>query len=662
MRGYATIAHVLDALPGALNAVTGEHTAQSDAVATSDEPSQGISDLVDRADDHAEQIIRHVDMDHANAHLLDTDISTAELEQEGGVSPPPQLEARCPTAPRLATEPPTPVRRSEVLVDGVFGCAALPCPVTILSARPRHHQFASRRSLLEKVYLWLARKPSIESPSVCRVVFAIALDGDRHGDARVGNADAVAALVGFVCSCKQPRVRIGAIKCLRGTRHTMPHPHALHPMRASERPRIRFVCTRAEIVTHNPTNIICLARADERHARPLLDLLAAALATCDEPVPHYSPPSLTPHADGGLWSELASLLLLLTFLLSNADDGQADYIPRRLLANAVLHESLPHALSHQPSTIGDEPTSLRWRELHALCELSTDLAARGRLKDQRWFRFGAQLTSACLGALTVAVPLLGGGSGGRHHAGAAQMCSWVLQAMGTLARASPSLIQHVDSSGGLRLLCDVAVASAAATPAPPAEQSAPEPWETALWLVGELTAIGTRSGRATSGVRELIALLRGCSAEALAALQPTAPRDVEAWAVYPPDALRRALLDIHANETPGGTISNTRVPPRACAAVLTTIGELLETSRTRARRGLSAIRKQLVDAGALPLVLLQVSDSSATPSSMMCTTPPFPCPSTELDWPSNVADLRWPPILPPASCCANHPTQRREVT
>ena len=74
-----------------------------------------------------------------------------------------------------------------------------------------------------------------------------------------------------------------------------------------------------------------------------------------------------------------------------------------------------------------------------------------------------------------------------------------------------------------------------------------------------------------------------------------------------------ALLEIHANETPGGATSNTRVPPRACAAVLTTIGELLETSRTRARRGLSPIRKQLIDAGALPLVLLPVSDLSAPP-------------------------------------------------
>lgn len=106
-------------------------------------------------------------------------------------------------------------------------------------------------------------------------MFAIVMDGNRRGDGWAGNPDAVAALVGFVCSCSQRRVCAAAVKCLR------------------------------EVLTHNPLNIMCLARPDSQGARPLLDSLITALAQCDDQLPSYAPPSLTPHGDGTFWSELA---------------------------------------------------------------------------------------------------------------------------------------------------------------------------------------------------------------------------------------------------------------------------------------------------------------------------------------------------------------------
>ena len=99
------------------------------------------------------------------------------------------------------------------------------------------------------------------------------------------------------------------------------------------------------------------------------------------------------------------------------------------------------------------------------------------------------------------------------------------------ARGDCDLEQHIDASGGFRTLAELALASAAHCKPPPLPTSGdataaagdfaqrhapPEPWEGALWLLGELTALGTRSGRETSGVKELAGLLRACSADALA--------------------------------------------------------------------------------------------------------------------------------------------------
>ena len=77
-----------------------------------------------------------------------------------------------------------------------------------------------------------------------------------------------------------------------------------------------------------------------------------------------------------------------------------------------------------------------------------------------------------------------------------------------LAVAAPAIIQHIDASGGFRTLAELALASAAhqAPPLPTSgdataaagdfaqRHAPPEPWEGALWLLGELTALGTRVG------------------------------------------------------------------------------------------------------------------------------------------------------------------------
>ena len=110
----------------------------------------------------------------------------------------------------------------------------------------------------------LVHRSVILMDGIFGVMFSIVMDGNRRGDGWAGNPDAVAALVGFVCSCSQRRVCAAAVKCLR------------------------------EVLTHNPLNIMCLARPDSQGARPLLDSLISALAQCDDQLPSYAPPSLTP--------------------------------------------------------------------------------------------------------------------------------------------------------------------------------------------------------------------------------------------------------------------------------------------------------------------------------------------------------------------------------
>ena len=139
----------------------------------------------------------------------------AEEEEEGEEEE--ELEAHRGSPRPAEIRPVQSLHRTEVLVDGVFG-----------------------------------------------VMFAIVLDGNRHGDARVGNLDAVAALVGFACSCRQPRVRLGAVLTLR------------------------------EVLAHNPTNVTAIARADDLGDRPLLGCLVATLASCGEPVPTHAPPVTHP--------------------------------------------------------------------------------------------------------------------------------------------------------------------------------------------------------------------------------------------------------------------------------------------------------------------------------------------------------------------------------
>ena len=271
-----------------------------------------------------------------------------------------------------------------------------------------------------------------------------------------------------------------------------------------------------------------LARVDASGARPLIDSLVGALAACDEVLPRHTPPSLTPRGDGSFWSELASLLLLIAFLLSSSEEA-GDYIPKRLLASANLREALPQALRAsriRPSAA--DPKSqhavLRWRELHALGELCTDLAARGCLRQPRWFRFAMQTASTCLAALDAATRTLLETADGRCVDGA-QMCVWALQVLGTLAVSAPALVQHIDGSGGLQTLGDFAVASARAALATGASTSAGDgdggrrgletlaTWEASLWVLGELVAVGTRSSRATSGPQLLSSILRRAFAD-----------------------------------------------------------------------------------------------------------------------------------------------------
>ena len=297
--------------------------------------------------------------------------------------------------------------------------------------------------------------------------------------------------------------------------------------------------------------------------------------------------------------------------------------------------------------------ALRWRELHSLCELSADLAARGCLRQRPWFRFALQLVSACLSALKAAASAYslhggdGGGGGGTTLSGvSSRLCAWTLQAIGTLAVAAPAIIQHIDASGGFRTLAELALASAAHCKPPPLPTSGdataaagdfaqrhapPEPWEGALWLLGELTALGTRSGRETSGVKELAGLLRACSADALAvfgghvaaagaanggggaaAATATADAIADCFVVPLPEPLRRALAN-HLPPTappdvgraPGAArLASSSVPAHAQAAVVRTVAQVLDTSRARARKGLPTVRRQLTDAGVLPLIIL----------------------------------------------------------
>ena len=422
---------------------------------------------------------------------------------------------------------------------------------------------------------------------VYAVMYEIVVDDDTEEHAAIANADAASAVVGYVASLRERGARMGAIQCLR------------------------------ELLVRDPTNVVFLAQLDvDGGRRRLLDHLVAALSLCDEPVPPHVPPSLTPHGDGTLWAELASVLLLATFLLSNAiSDGRCSYVPRRMLQLAALDDALPLSLiagtypAVHLDSIRQTSAPPRWRLLHALSELATDLAARGCLKQPQWHAFAHQLSIECLTALTAATQAFTAAAAqcgdGRSSmaSGGVQMCGWVLQMLGTLATAAPALVQPIERANGMRILSDLAVASAAVpAPDPAQHRLCPEPWEAALWLVGELTALGARSGCATSGAQELALLLRRCSPDALSTLEWPPTRDAgEGWVLAPPEPLWRALAEMPA---PSDGSCDTPVPSRARAAVLNTIAQLIEITRAHARRGLLALKRQLLDAGVLPLVML----------------------------------------------------------
>ena len=44
-------------------------------------------------------------------------------------------------------------------------------------------------------------------------MFAIALDGNQQVDYRVGNTDALSALVALACRARRDAVRVGAVRC-----------------------------------------------------------------------------------------------------------------------------------------------------------------------------------------------------------------------------------------------------------------------------------------------------------------------------------------------------------------------------------------------------------------------------------------------------------------